>query len=269
MQHIDFQGKKIAYFSSGEKSEPTVVLLHGFCEDSRMWDEWLPLLSKHYHYLRIDLPGFGQSEVQPELSMDYIADAVNAVLEKEAIEKCLLTGHSMGGYVSLAFAEKYGEKLNGLCLFHSQPHADTEEKKAARLKAVGFVERQGHILYVRQLIPKLFAYDYSKGYPAEVNRLIYFASKYSPAGVIAALHAMRNRPDRRHVLKKIKCPVLFFIGKKDNAISLENSLEQTHLPNLSDIQIYSNVGHMGMFEAARETAKAFRSFLAQFVNFES
>lgn len=262
MQHIEYQWKRLAYFAEGDEKAPAIIFLHGFCEDSRMWDEWLGLLPKSYRYLRIDLPGLGQSEVQSELSMEYIADAVNLVLEKENIEKCVLTGHSMGGYASLAFAEKYGDKLNGLCLFHSQPNADTEAKKADRLKAAKFIERNGHVLYVRQLIPKLFAYDYSKGYPAEVNRLIYFASKYPPEGITAALHAMRRRPDRSHVLKNIKCPVLFFIGKNDGAIPHKNSIAQTHLPDLADIQIYPNVGHMGMFEAPRKTAKAFRSFLS-------
>jgi pimeloyl-ACP methyl ester carboxylesterase len=261
MQHVEYQGKKVAYTFSKKNAAQTIILLHGFCEDSRMWDDWLKLLPDDHNYLRIDLPGFGQSELHDNLTVESLADAVRAVLEGEGIQKCLLTGHSMGGYVSLAFAEKYGGMLTGLCLFHSQAHADTEEKKTARLKSVEFVERNGHILYVRQLIPKLFAYDYSKGYPSEVNRLIFHASKYDPAGIIAALHAMRQRPDRQSVLENIDCPVLFFIGKKDAAVPLENSLEQTHLPNISDIQIYPNVGHMGMFEAPRKTAKAFRSFV--------
>lgn len=261
MQHIDHQGKSLSYYFSGESSGPVVVLLHGFCEDSRMWDDWLKLLPNSYRYLRIDLPGFGNSELTDHLSIESMADAVHAVLDSEGIGKCVLVGHSMGGYVSLAFAEKHAEMLNGLCMFHSQPFADTAEKKEARLKSVEFIERNGHVVYVRQLIPKLFAYDYSKGYQAEVNRLIFHASKYNPEAIIAALHAMRQRPDRSEVLKNIQCPVQFFIGKLDAAVPFENSLAQSYLPNVADIQINPNVGHMGMFEAPRKTAKAFRSFL--------
>ena len=262
MQYVEYQGKRLAYSFSKKKDKTVVVLLHGFCTDSRIWDEWLDLLPREHQYLRIDLPGFGQSELPAkQLTIEYMAGAVNAVLLAEGIEKLHIVGHSMGGYVALAFAEKHGEKLLGLCMFNSQAHADDEEKTASRLKSIGFIERNGHVLYVRQFIPKLFDYNYSKGYPAAVNRLIFHASKYSPEAIIAAAHAMRMRPDRRHVLENIKCPVLFFIGKKDAVLKYQNSLEQTHLPNIADIHIYPGVGHMAMFEAARKTAKDFRSFL--------
>ena len=266
MTETNFQGKTIASYSSGEKSETKVVLLHGFCEDSRMWDEWLPLLPSYHSYLTIDLPGFGNSELLADTSIDTMAEAVAAVLENEEIDKCVLVGHSMGGYVACAFAEKYGEMLDGLCMFHSHPFADTADKKAGRLKAIDFIEKNGHILYVRQLIPKLFAYDYSKGYQAEVNRMIFYASKYQPESIIASLRAMRNRPDRSEVLKKINCPVLFFIGQQDAAIPYETSLAQTHLPSVADIQIYEDVGHMGMFKSPRKTAKVFRKFLNLVIN---
>ncbi len=262
MSSTNFQGAPIAYFVSGEGSEGLpVVLLHGFCEDSRMWAEWLPLLPRYYRYVCIDLPGFGDSQLLPAISIASMADAVAAVLQDLGIAKCVLLGHSMGGYVACAFAQKYGDRLEGLCMFHSHPFADSEEKKAARLKSVDFINTNGHILFVRHLIPKLFSYDYSKGYQAEVNRLIFHASKYDPQAIIAALHAMRERPDYSEVLKNIQCPVQFFIGKLDQAVPLELSLAQTHLPDRADIQIYPEVGHMGMFKSPRKTAKAFKEFL--------
>ncbi len=261
MDKVKFQDKDIAYSTSGKGAGTPIVLLHGFCEDSRMWEEWLELLPSSHSYLCIDLPGFGQSEMQSELSMETMAAAVAAVLEKEKIDKCVMVGHSMGGYASLAFAEKHGAKLAALCLFHSQPYADTEEKKASRLKSIDFIKQNGHVVYVRQLIPKLFAYDYSKGYQMEVNKLIYHATQYQEEAIIAALNAMHQRPDRSAVLKNIKCPVQFIIGKQDAAIPFKTSLAQTHLPDIADIQIYPEVGHMGMFKSPRKTAKAFRGFL--------
>ena len=262
MHKTTFQGKTIASYQSGGGEEGVpIVLLHGFCEDSRMWDEWLPLLPSYRSYLCIDLPGFGQSELLEETSIEHMADAVSAVLTDLKINKCVLVGHSMGGYVACAFAEKHGDQLVGLCMFHSHPFADSADKQAGRLKAIDFINTNGHILFVRQLIPKLFAYDYSKGYQAEVNRLIYYATEYRPEAIIASLHAMRMRPDRSEVLKNIKCPVLFFIGKEDTAIPLELSLAQSHLPAVADIQIYDDVGHMGMFKSPRRTAKAFKAFL--------
>ncbi|MEO1263686.1 MAG: alpha/beta hydrolase [Bacteroidota bacterium] len=262
MIKTNFRGKTITSYSDGEKSDTPVVLLHGFCEDSRMWDEWLPLLPSYRSYLRIDLPGFGNSAMLDQTSISGMAEAVATVLENRNIKKCVLVGHSMGGYVACAFAKNHGQMLKGLCMFHSHPFADSEEKKAGRLKAIDFIEKNGHVLFVRQLIPKLFAYDYSKGYQAEVNRMIYYASKYAPEAIIASLHAMRDRPDLSGVLKEIHCPVQFFIGQQDAAIPYETSLRQTHLPAQADLQIYEDVGHMGMFKSPRKTAKAFRKFLS-------
>lgn len=263
MQEINFKGKKIAYFLTGEGDQIPLVFLHGFCEDSRLWEEWLEHLPQR-PVLRIDLPGFGHSDLPDKLTIEGMAEAVDAVLRELNVEKCMLTGHSMGGYVALAFAEKHSEKLTGLCMFHSHPFADTEEKKAGRLKSADFIRKNGHILYVRQMIPQLFAYDFSKGYQMEVNRLIHNATYYQPEAIIAALEAMRLRPDRSEVLKNISCPVLFLIGKHDTAVPLELSMAQVHLPERSAIHVFPTVGHMGMFSAQRETAKAFKEFLQTF-----
>ncbi len=261
MLKVKFQNKDIAYYVHGGDEGIPVILLHGFCEDSRMWEEWLPKLPNSIKYILIDLPGFGQSELTSTLSMESMADAVEAVLTKERIQKCIMVGHSMGGYASLAFAEKYGSRLAGLCLFHSQPFADNEDTKANRLKSIEFIKKNGHLLYVRQLIPKLFAYNYEKGYPMEVNKMIYYAAELQPESLIAALNAMRVRPDRSKILENINCPVQFYIGKLDAAVPLERSLAQSHLPQKADIQIYGDVGHMGMFEAPRKSAKAFKEFM--------
>lgn len=264
MQTIDFKGKKLAFYKEGKGKTP-LVFIHGFCEDSRMWDEFIESFNGRY-LIRIDLPGFGNSEVQDEHSISNMAQCVNAVLMHLKVNKCMMIGHSMGGYVSLEFAKNHPEKLMGLCMFHTHPFADSEEKKKSRTKGIEFIKRHGHILYVRQLIPKLFAYDYSKGYPFEVNKLIYNASKFQSTGIISGLEAMRDRQDNSDVLKKIECPVQFIIGKKDIAVTLDASLAQTHLPNISDIHVFNDIGHMGMFEAKSRTVKILKKFL-KFIEF--
>lgn len=259
MQSIQFQNKKIGFSVQG-KGTP-LVLLHGFCEDSRMWDDFLTLFL-HRKIVRIDLPGFGQSELQENVSIEEMANCVKAVLDHLKIEKCVMIGHSMGGYVSLEFAKKHGEQLLGLGMFHSQPYADSEEKKVNRNKSIDFIRRNGHIHYVKQVIPALFAYDFSKGYQFEVNKLLYNAIQNSSENFISALEAMQNRVDNSAVLEQIDCPVLFIVGKQDQAIPLEDSLRQTALPKIADIHILPSVGHMGMFEAKRKTAKIVKNFLS-------
>lgn len=262
MKNIIFQDKTIAYDTEGRGV--AVVLLHGFCEDSRVWEDFKPdLVEEKLRVITIDLPGFGQSAVWPGVSIADMAEAVGAVLEELKLDKVVLIGHSMGGYVGLAFAEKYPEKLIGLGLFHSHPYEDSEEKKEGREKGVGFVQRQGHVLYVKQLIPALFAPDFVKSNAFLIEKLTFRASIYDVKGIIAALKAMKNRPDRSKTLAELKCPVLFIIGKKDTAVPADQSLEQTHLPALASIHILEKVGHMGMFEAAKQT----KLFVRKFVSF--
>lgn len=270
MQQISFQGKQVAFFESNplngrEVEGLPVVLIHGFLEDSRLWDEWLPLLPPR-RYICIDLPGSGSSELIEHLSMESMAEVVSAVVEHLGIQKFVLMGHSMGGYVAIAYAEKWGEMLAGICLFHSHPFEDSDEKKEGRKKAVEFIHKNGHIIYVRQTIPQLFIYDYSKGYQSEVNRLIHNAANFKPENIIAALDAMRLRRDRSEVLRNIACPVLMLIGKHDTAVPLELSMAMTSLPSQASIHVFPTVGHMGMFSASRETAKVFREFLNEIGN---
>ncbi|MCU0346073.1 MAG: alpha/beta hydrolase [Saprospiraceae bacterium] len=270
MEQVTFQGKLIAFYDHNpsknkEADELPVVLLHGFLEDSRLWDEWLPLLPSR-RFICIDLPGFGNSELTDNLTMAGMAESVATVIEHLALDRFILTGHSMGGYVALAYAEKWGQKLAGLCLFHSHPFEDSEEKKAGRLKAIEFIKTNGHVIYVRQTIPQLFIYDFSKGYQMEVNRLIHNAIHFTPEAIISALDSMRNRQDRADVLRNLDCPVLMLIGQHDTAVPLDVSMAMTHLPSRGIVHVFPTVGHMGMFSASRETAKAFREFLAEIRN---
>lgn len=261
MKKLTFQDTAIAYDTVGKGA--AVVLLHGFCEDSRMWEDFSQdLVEEKYRVITIDLPGFGQSAVWPDVRIADMAEAVDAVLKELKQDKVIMIGHSMGGYVSLAYAEKYPEKLIGLGLFHSHPYADSEDKKEGRQKGIGFIKRQGSALYVKQLIPALFAPDFVNSNAFLIEKLTFRASKYPAEGIIAGLQAMKNRPDRSAVLSSIACPVLFIIGKKDQAVPAKESMEQTHLPGISTIHIMEKVGHMGMFEATKHTQLYVRKFIA-------
>lgn len=260
MKFVNLENKRIAYQSKGRG--PAIVLLHGFCEDSSVWDDFkTDLLEEKYRVICIDLPGFGQSDVFENTSIEKMAELVNGVVEDLGLEQFILIGHSMGGYVSLAYAKKYAKKLLGLGMFHSQPYADTADKKEGRQKSIDFIKQHGHILYVKQLIPKLFTEKYAKSQAFLMDKLIYRASQYAAAGIVNALEAMINRPDRSKVLEGFKKPVLFIIGKEDGAIPADNSLAQTHLPTQASIHLLEKVGHMGMFEAKKQTQKILRQFV--------
>lgn len=261
MKYLDYQNGQLAYSSKGRGK--IVVFLHGFCEDSSVWDEFKKdLVEEKYRVVCVDLPGFGQSDPIVPFSISDMADAVAELLEHLSISECTLIGHSMGGYVGLAFAKKYPHLLNGLGLFHSHPYADPPEKKEGRQKGIDFIERQGHVLYVKQLIPKLFAPKFVNSNAFLVDKLIYKASKYQASGIINGLVAMKDRPDQSSVLQNIEVPVLFIIGELDEAIPSEFSMEQTHLADEASIHNLEKVAHMGMFEARKQTQLIIRKFVA-------
>lgn len=257
MQNINYHNHRIAYDLKGKGT--TIVFLHGFGETRKMWSDYLPFF-KEYQTLTIDLPGAGASDIM-DVSITRMAKIVNSVLLKENIEKCVFIGHSMGGYVACAFAKLYEEKLLGFCLFHSQPYADSKEKKAGRNKAINFVKKNGSGVYFKGLLPMLFANDFIKNNKNTLEKIVSDASAMESSAVIYQMQAMRNRPDNQSVLVNAKVPVCFIIGKEDIAVPAANSLNQTFLPKISDIHILQNVGHMGMYEATQKTVKIIKDFI--------
>ncbi len=241
-------------------SGPTMVLLHGFLESLSIWDDFANALSKTNKVVAIDLPGFGKTDVFSENhSMELMADAVAAVLQHEKVKQCLITGHSMGGYVALAFAKKYGDMLKGLVLFHSHAAADDEQGKINRDRTIEIVKKN-HKDFIAGFIPLLFAENNIDKFTAEINALKAISLKTSAQGVTAALAGMRDREDHRKLLSQLNFPVLFIIGKQDSRISIEKILPQIALPKHSEALILDNVGHMGFIESRRQTLRTLAHF---------
>jgi pimeloyl-ACP methyl ester carboxylesterase len=260
MRYLEFEARKLAYQPEGKG--PAVVLLHGFCEDSSIWVDFkTDLLEDQYRVVCIDLPGFGSSELPQQNTIAYYAAAVNTVLESLDIKQAVLIGHSMGGYTALAFAERHPEKVLGIGLFHSHPYADTPEKKAQRLRQIQFIREQGHVLFVKQLMPGLFSESYSSHDSFLIKRLIHAATSFPAAGITAALEAMMNRPDYQEVLKNAAFPVLFIIGEEDNLMTEEQRWSPTTLPRIASIHLLKKTGHMGMFEARKRSQLIVREFV--------
>ncbi len=257
MPAIEFQQQNIFYQVEG--SGFPLLLLHGFCEDQSVWDDMVEYLQA-WQVIRIDLPGFGKSSPTENGDIDLMALAIKQVLDHLKIEQCVLIGHSMGGYATLAFAEKYPEYLAGFGLFHSHPFADSEATKANRAKSLDFIQRNGSILYVKQLFPKLFPASFLSSKRYVNDRLIFKASHFPTLGISNGIKAMANRPDRTEVLRSSKVPVLFILGQKDELIPFEQQLEQTHLPELAQIHLLPRVGHMGLLEAPKQCAGFIRQF---------
>lgn len=262
MHYITHQDKQLCYYNSGKGR--ALVFLHGYCEDSSIWNELTEDLEIDFQVVRIDLPGFGRSESQ-EAGIDDMARAVQAVVEHLNLSNFIMLGHSMGGYVSLSYAQQFPDMLAGLAMLHSHPYADLEEKRAARFKEIEFVEEHGTAIYVKQLIPKLFAPNFSRHNLFLVDKLIHRAARYPKAGIVNALRAMAERPDRSEVLQNLTCPVLFINGSLDEVVPEEYRQAQLSLAETASVIELPQVGHMGMFEAEQLFVRSIKTFIRELV----
>ncbi|MFA6923974.1 MAG: alpha/beta hydrolase [Bacteroidales bacterium] len=257
-QTINFKGAKINFCENGNGN--AIVLLHGFTESLEIWNNFTEKLSEKYKVITIDLPGHGKSECIAEVhTMELMADCVKAVLEFLNVKKCVMFGHSMGGYVTLAFTKKFPEMINGFGLFHSSAFADTPEAKENRKRAIEII-RKNHKDYLNQFIPDLFAPENVERLKPEIERLKINASEQMTAeGITAAQLGMLERKDYSDLLSETNVPVFFIFGKKDKRIPFEKAAMQINLPKHSEVTIL-DCGHMGYLEAPEETLHSIKSF---------
>lgn len=259
---IEINGKKIMYFIYGN-GKP-VVLIHGFGEDHSIWHNQVAYFKNQYRLIIPDLPGSGSSELSNDLSIEGMADIVKNIVDaqvKSPGEKIVLVGHSMGGYIALAYAEKYPEDLAGLGLFHSTSYADTKEKIITRKKGIEFIETHGAFAFLKTTLPNLFSAATKEHQPELVEALIEKSSLFSASALVAYYEAMIDRPDRREILKHSKIPIMLIMSENDQAVPIADSLEQSSLPENSYITVLKDSGHMGMLEEPIETNQALARFL--------
>ncbi|MEO7264218.1 MAG: alpha/beta hydrolase [Ferruginibacter sp.] len=255
---IQYKNAAIHYRVSGKG--PFVFLVHGFAEDGTIWDNIASTLENNYTVIIPHLPGSGPSQLLPgKASIEDYANCLHEIFIRENIEKTVLLGHSMGGYISLAFAEKYPGKLSALGLFHSSAFADDDEKIASRRKAIGVMNEKGAMIFLKTAIPGLF-YDKEKS-KTDIETLIEKGKSFSAAALVQYYEAMINRPDRTTILKNLRIPVLLVLGKYDPAVPLEQGLKQTHMADTTYVHILKDSAHMGMLEEASFSTNILVKFL--------
>ena len=258
-KHIKFDKGEIVYHDTGEGYP--LVLLHGYLETSIVWKEFAETLSGDSRVLAIDLPGHGGSSVYgTEHSMEFMAEAVRRVVDAENIDKFMLAGHSMGGYVALAFVDKYPHRLHAYCLFHSHPFPDTDELIANRRREIKVVESGKKDIIYPVNIPRMFA-DFNTGkFKEALERNKSIASGISEEGIIAVLNGMISRPSRLELLEKGEVPLLFIAGKHDNYIPFEEVRNRIKIPSNAEMLVLEESGHMGFVEERDKSSEAIRKF---------
>jgi pimeloyl-ACP methyl ester carboxylesterase len=263
---FSYQSSKIFYRTVGN-GKP-VILMHGFAEDGDIWKNQIEFLKTHCYLIIPDLPGSGKSEMINDMSIEGMAELIKEIINLEVPDSSPFgggwvgaVGHSMGGYISLAFAEKYPQMLSSVALVHSSAFADSDEKKANRLKSIEFVKKNGAFEFLKAVITDLFTETWAAANAEIIDQLIEKSKAFSDEAIIRYYLAMINRPDRTAVLKNFDKPIMFIIGQHDKAVPFDQSMQQCYLPNQSQVHILRNSAHMGMLEEAGKVNSALLQFL--------
>jgi pimeloyl-ACP methyl ester carboxylesterase len=243
-----------------------LLLLHGFGEDRRIWDLQVNALQDKALLIVPDLPGSGHSGLPATphgfLTLEDHAEALLAILDQEGIDQCTLIGHSMGGYIALAFADRWPERLQAFGLFHSTANADSPEKRELRQRGIDFVRQHGAGKFLAEVIPNLYSDGFKETQPASVAAHIAQAQAFSDDAVVGYYRAMMQRPDRKSVLQNFAKPVLFIMGEADKTVLLRETLPQSQLPRECHVHIWKAAAHMGMRENPSQANTVLRAFLS-------
>jgi len=254
---INHKNVQVRYTSTGKGK--AVVLLHGFLENLGMWNAIVPELAKKNRVITIDLLGHGESENLGYIhTMQDQVQLVKAVLNHLRLRKYILIGHSMGGYVALAFAESYSDTIKGICLMNSTAIADTKEKRINRDRAIEAV-KQNHKTFIRISIPNLFSEDNRSVFKSEILQITNSALEISPQSIIATLEGMKIRKNQTKLLKSSSYPKLLILGKKDPVLDVDSLRKQVKDANIKLVEFPD--GHMSHIENRKELINTLQYFV--------
>jgi len=251
MEKIDINGIELAYIRHG-KGTP-LVLLHGYPIDHHVWDRIIPFLENAFDLIIPDLRGFGQSTtIDTPYTMDDFASDIAGLLDHLGISKTAIAGHSMGGYVALAFARLYPERVSGLGLIASQLLADPPDRKDGRYKSAEDVANNGIMGVVDAMTTKFTADEQLRDFVRTSMQ------KQQPAAYIGALKAMAERQDATPLLSSVNYPVVLIHGDSDVLIPIQRAREVKAILASALLVEIAGAGHLPMMDAVELTAEGLK-----------
>lgn len=250
------------YFND-EGSGKTVVLLHGFLENNSFFQPLIKKLKTRFRVITPDIPGHGNSNSLGYLhSMELLADAIFHILKSNKIRKAQIIGHSMGGYIGLAFMEKYPDYLKSLTLLNSTAKDDSDQKKLDRDRAIALIKKNPS-LFINTAIPSLFVPSQKKHIQLAIEKSLKMANTCDLKGIIASLEGMKMRSNREIVVRFSPCPVFYVIGKLDKTIPYQSLLDQVKNNENASYYLSEKGGHMCLYEDPTQTQMHLIEFLNQ------
>ena len=258
---FSYKKGRIHYTDSGSGKE--IILLHGYLESSEVWNGFAEKLQSQFRIISIDLPGCGLSDVYGEVhSMEFMATVIKELIDSLKLKKVFMTGHSLGGYVTLAFLELFPDQLSGYCLLHSQPFPDTPAALEKRRREIEIVKvGKKNLMYPDNVI-RMFATSNLVKFSNALQKSKDIASQIPGEGIIAVLNGMMIRPSRLSFMEKGNVPCLWILGLMDNYIPCEHIQTMVNLPFNARLVVLKNSGHMGFIEEEKLAVKTVSDFVS-------
>lgn len=239
-----------------------VIFLHAFPLNQTMWNDQVEALREHCRTITLDLRGLGNSDSsEGASSVDQMAGDVRTLMTALDIDRAILVGLSMGGYVSLAFYQNYPEAVRALVLADTRAGADTPEARERRLKSAETVEREGSRAIASDMIPLLLGHTTLTSRPQVVDRVRAMIEANSPRGIAAAQRAMAGRRDSTSLLSIIDCPVMVIVGNEDTLTSVAEAKSLAQGIPGARLVIVEGSGHLTNLEQP----EVFAALVSEFV----
>jgi len=239
-----------------------LIFLHGFCETSYVWKGLAELLKDEFRVICPDLPGFGKSmPLSKNFSVDDVACHLKNWLEDINVKKCIIVGHSLGGYVTLSFARQFPDLIDAFCLFNSSVYKDSPEKKENRNKLIEHLHENGVKPFIRTFVPSLFYAERLEEFDSVIKNIREEGLKLSVDTVAGYAAAMRDRKESVDVLKKFKDKVLVIAGEEDNNVPKEVSSKIGEMIETCNFYLLPASAHMSMFEQKVRSAEIIKDFV--------
>lgn len=263
-KNITANGINVSYLDEGTSSGLPLIFIHGFPFNKEMWTSQLTALSDNHRCIAYDVRGHGGSEAgAAQFGIPQFADDLFSIMDTLKIEKAIVVGLSMGGYIALHAVEKNATRLAGLILCDTQCAADTQEGVDKRKKTIAFIQKNGLEVYTEESLKNLFAPASLQSKNEKVSFIKNTILSTKPDNICLTLQALADRKEKCTVLKDINVPVLILVGKEDKITSPEAAEKMHREINGAEIGILDGAGHLSNLENPAGFNERIRSFLAQ------
>lgn len=252
----------ISVFVEGNSKNKSIIFIHGFPYDSTMWKAQVDELSEKYFCVAYDIRGLGESPAgNGQFTMESFVDDLENIINELKLNKPILCGLSMGGYISFRALERMEEKFSAVILCDTRSEADNNEGKQKRAAAIKRINEEGLAPFAKDFITNCYGDYYKQNHKAEFENRIAKSSSFNPVGVKGSLLAMMGRNDTTEYLNKIKIPSLFICGEFDALTppSVMKPLAEKVIG--AEFVVIKNSGHMSPIENPKEVNEAIKKFL--------